>query len=72
MTISIILLTLSSRLLRLHHSVSCDTVSLYTITSLFLMRPRTVVSSANLTSLMDEGLERQSLVYRENGGEDRT
>jgi len=49
-----------------HHAASCDTVSLYAVSSASLIRPRTMVSSANLTSLMDEWLERQSLVYREN------
>ncbi|CAG5980867.1 unnamed protein product [Menidia menidia] len=37
-----------------------------------LMRPRTLVSSANLTSLMEEWLERHSLVYRENSLGERT
>ena len=40
------------------------------ISSLFLMRPRTEVSSANLTSLMAEWLEVQSLVRGEIRGED--
>uniref|UniRef100_A0A3B1IXT6 exodeoxyribonuclease III n=1 Tax=Astyanax mexicanus TaxID=7994 RepID=A0A3B1IXT6_ASTMX len=47
-TISLVLSTLRDRLLVLHQSVSHCTSSLYADSSFLLMRPTTVVSSANL------------------------
>ncbi len=46
---SLVLLTFRERQLSWHHDVSLSTSSKYVVSSLLEMRPRTTVSSANLT-----------------------
>ncbi len=46
---SLVLLTFRERQLSWHHDVSLSTSSKYAVSLLLLMRPRTTVSSANLT-----------------------
>ncbi len=55
-TTSFVLLTLRDRLLAPHHSASCATSYLYSVSSLLLMRPTTDVSSANLMMWLDLNL----------------
>ncbi len=53
------------RQLSWHHDVSLSTSSKYAASSLLLMRPRTTVSSANLTIEVELWEDTQSWVYRE-------
>ncbi len=59
------LLTFRERQLSWHHDVSLSTSSKYAASSSLLMRPRTTVSSANLTIEVELWEDTQSWVYRE-------
>ncbi len=59
------LLTFRERQLSWHHDVSLSTSSKYAASSLLEMRPRTTVSSANLTMEVELCEDTQSWVYRE-------
>ncbi len=61
-TTSFVFPTLRDRLLVPHHSASCATSSLYCVSSLLLMRPTAVVSSANLMMWLELNLAVQSWV----------
>ena len=63
--ISFVLEVLRSRLLSEHHVARCRTSSLYAVSSLLLMRPITVVSSANLMKELDPFTGLQSSLKRE-------
>ncbi len=62
---SLVLLTFRERQLSWHHDVSLSTSSKYAASSLLETRPRTTVSSANLTMEVELCEDTQSWVYRE-------
>ena len=63
-TISFVLLAFNRRLFALHQAVSLWTTSLYAVSSTPEMRPTTVVSSTNLTMMLEWRRGTQSYVYR--------
>ncbi len=65
-TISLVFFILMQRLLPLHHCTRCSTSSLYSDSSLSMMRPTTAVSSANFTIWQLGCLAEQSYVSRVN------
>ncbi len=65
-TISLVFFTLMQRLFPLHHCIRCSTSSLYSDSSLSVMRPTTAVSSANFTIWQLGCLAEQSYVSRVN------
>ena len=65
-TISLVLSIFRDRLLTLHQVISCSTSSLYDDSSFLLMRPTTVVSSANLMMWFESWSAMQSWVRSAN------
>src|SRR4029434_9154678 len=64
--ISFVLLMLRERLLTCHHVVRVSTSSLLADSSLSVMRPKMVVSSANFTMRFELCVAAQSCVNKEN------